>query len=120
MSRRGFTLIELIMVIVILGLLMVVAIPKYFDLQNDAKTASEKGVVGGVRSGVYTYYAKYKTFPTGLDALAANTTCSATNACFDTVLVNGVTADWTKATSNTYTGPTNTTYTYTASTGEFK
>ncbi|MBU1726790.1 MAG: prepilin-type N-terminal cleavage/methylation domain-containing protein, partial [Candidatus Omnitrophica bacterium] len=52
--RRGFTLIELVMVIVILAILAIVAIPKYFDLQSDARSAAEKGVVGGVRAGVYT------------------------------------------------------------------
>ena len=54
MSRKGFTLIELIMVIVLLGLLAVVAIPQYTNLQTQAKTSATQGVVGGVRSGIYT------------------------------------------------------------------
>ncbi|MBU2103079.1 MAG: prepilin-type N-terminal cleavage/methylation domain-containing protein, partial [Candidatus Omnitrophica bacterium] len=49
MRKKGFTLIELIMIIVILGILAAVAIPKYYDLSSDAKNATEKGVVGGVR-----------------------------------------------------------------------
>jgi prepilin-type N-terminal cleavage/methylation domain-containing protein len=119
-NKRGFTLIELVMVIVILAILAVVAIPKYFDLQNDAKVAAEKGVVGGVRAGVYTYYAKNRDFPATLDS-ASTAACSATNACFTEVLgQGGITSDWTKTSSNTYTGPTGTTYTYTSSTGEFK
>ena len=55
-KAKGFTLIELIMIIVILGILAAVAIPKYFDLQTQAKVSAEKGVVGGVRSGIATYY----------------------------------------------------------------
>ncbi|MBK7546835.1 MAG: prepilin-type N-terminal cleavage/methylation domain-containing protein [Rhodoferax sp.] len=43
--QRGFTLIELVMVIVILGVLAAVAIPKFVDLKSDARTAA-LGVVG--------------------------------------------------------------------------
>lgn len=119
-TKKGFTLIELVMVIVILGILAAVAIPRYFDLQNEAKAAAEKGTVGGVRAGIYTYYGQNRAFPTTLDS-ASNTACSAANPCFTAVLAQGgVTSDWTKTSSNTYTGPTATTYTYTAATGEFK
>ena len=50
--KKGFTLIELIMIIVILGVLAAVAVPKYFDLTASANTAAEKAVVGGVRAGI--------------------------------------------------------------------
>ncbi|MDD5356298.1 MAG: prepilin-type N-terminal cleavage/methylation domain-containing protein [Candidatus Omnitrophica bacterium] len=118
--RKGFTLIELIMIIVILGILAAVAVPKYFDLQTSAKEAAEKGVVGGVRAGIYTYFAQNKAYPSTLDA-ATTAACSPTNVCFDTILQQGgVTSDWTKASSTTYTGPAGNTYTYTSSTGDFK
>jgi prepilin-type N-terminal cleavage/methylation domain-containing protein len=118
--RKGFTLIELIMIIVILGILAAVAVPKYFNLQTSAKTAAEKGVVGGVRAGIYTYFAQNKAYPATLDS-ASTAACSASNICFDTVLQQGgVTSDWTKASATSYTGPAGTTYTYTAGTGDFK
>ena len=118
--RKGFTLIELIMIIVILGILAAVAVPKYFNLQTSAKTAAEKGVVGGVRAGIYTYFAQNKAYPATLDS-ASTAACSASNICFDTVLQQGgVTSDWTKASATSYTGPARTTYTYTAGTGDFK
>ena len=118
--KKGFTLIELIMIIVILGILAAVAVPKYFDLQASAKTAAEKGVVGGVRAGIYTYYAQNKAYPATLDSATA-AACTALNICFDTVLQQGgITSDWTKASATTYTGPAGVTYTYTPATGDFK
>jgi MSHA pilin protein MshA len=119
--KKGFTLIELIMIIVILGILAAVAVPKYFDLQTQAKVAAEKGVVGGVRAGIYTYFANNKAYPATLDS--ATTTCDATTPCFTTVLQQGgITSDWTKS-GLVYTGPAGGTYTYApsgANAGDFK
>ena len=48
--QGGFTLIELVMVIVILGVLAAVALPKFVDLKGDANDAAMKGVAGAAAS----------------------------------------------------------------------
>lgn len=49
-QQSGFTLIELIMVIVILGILAAFALPKFADLSGDARYSSISGALGSVRS----------------------------------------------------------------------
>ena len=63
-AGRGFTLVELVIVIVVLGILASVAVPKFFNFSSDAKSAACKGALGGVRSAVANYYA-YTATPTG-------------------------------------------------------
>lgn len=56
-NHKGFTLIELVIIIVILGILATVAIPKYQDLTSEAKEAATRGSLGGLRSAITIYYA---------------------------------------------------------------
>ncbi|MGL4473277.1 MAG: type II secretion system protein [Shewanella sp.] len=51
-KHSGFTLIELVVVIIILGILAVVAAPKFINLENDALDSSVKGVGGAFKSAV--------------------------------------------------------------------
>ncbi|WP_371376633.1 type II secretion system protein [Thalassotalea aquiviva] len=58
MKQKGFTLIELVLVIVLLGILAATAMPKFFDLAGDARAAVIKGVEGSVNSAIDMAHAK--------------------------------------------------------------
>ena len=55
--RKGFTLIELMAVVVILAILAGVALPKFFSYAAQSKLAAVKGGLGGVRAGIANFYA---------------------------------------------------------------
>lgn len=55
--QAGFTLIELVIIIAVLGILAAVAIPKYANITSESKEAAARGALGGLRSGVTIFYA---------------------------------------------------------------
>lgn len=64
-SRRGFTLIELIAVIVVLAILSGVALPRYLDYTARARSSALQGALGGIRTGVAQFYADSTVSGTG-------------------------------------------------------
>ncbi len=60
-DQRGFTLIEIIMVIVLLGIIAAIAIPKYVDLRTEAADATASGIVGAIVSSASIGYADLVT-----------------------------------------------------------
>jgi len=64
MDRRalsGFSLIELVMVIVVIGILAVIALPKFINMRRDAQNAAYQGQIASLRSAITIYYSKSAT-----------------------------------------------------------
>ena len=58
-KQQGFTLVELVVVLVVLGILAAVAIPKYVSYTTEARTAAMNGLAGAVRSSVALVQSRY-------------------------------------------------------------
>lgn len=73
-TQKGFTLIELVVVIVILGILAATALPKFIDLSGEASQAAVEGVAGAISGAAAVNYAAKK---------AGNSSAVAVDNCDD-------------------------------------
>ncbi len=67
-NKKGFTLVELVIVIAILGILAMYALPKYQGIIKEARSSEAQAQLGSVRSALGIYYAKnHGVYPAQLD-----------------------------------------------------
>lgn len=70
--RRGFTLIELMIVVAIIGILAAVAVPNFIDATDEAKAARIQADLSTIGSAVELYYVKNGSYPTALSQLVSD------------------------------------------------
>lgn len=63
-KQKGFTLIELVMVIMIIGILAAMALPKFVDLTTSAETASKESTSGAIKAALPIAIAELQDYPT--------------------------------------------------------
>lgn len=144
-KRNGFTLVELVVVIAVVGILAAIAIPRFINIRAEAYTAQRDAIVGSVRAGILTTSAQNQVtgtssakFPdanleedwgniTGGVLSPNGTACGTGTPCFELVVPGGYTdANWaqTTVTSYTFTPPAGTgtakTYAYSTANGTFQ
>lgn len=89
-NQKGFTLVELVLVITIIGIISVMALPAFIDITQDAHEAAIDGVLGAVKEGIQLK--RVENILNGNDAYpsAADLESGAGTKVFEGVLSQGV------------------------------
>lgn len=90
-KQKGFTLIELMIVVAIIGILAAIAIPSYQDYTARAQVSEAVSLAAGFKTGLAEYYQAEGTYPSTLNITAIGTTTS--GKYVNTVTLNRVNTD---------------------------
>lgn len=119
-KQQGFTLVELVVVIVVLGILAATALPRFINVSSDARRAAVQGAAGGLRAAVTLAQARYQAsgtftspitmadgttvavstgatggFPTGATGgIDSAMNCESATACGGMTISLGATSTW--------------------------
>ena len=73
LNKKGFTLIELMIVVAIIGILAAIAVPKFAELVRKSGEGASKGNLGAVRSALSIYYGDMEgQYPSSMSAMTVN------------------------------------------------
>ena len=82
--KRGFTLLELIVVIIILGILATLGFTQYTKMVEKGRTAEARVVLGALRQSQIAYYQEYATYGAAVTNLVVDVPTTATSTHFFT------------------------------------
>ena len=113
--RRGFTLLELVVVVIILGILATLGFTQYTKMVEKGRTAEAKMILGQIRTAEAAYIQQYGVFTSDITALSveAPTACAATH--YFSYSVNLTTGTGTRCSAGAGKTPNLTTASYTLS-----
>jgi len=95
--RKGFTLLELIIVIIIIGVLASLGFTQYTRVVERGRTAEAKAILGTIRTAEQAYYLEQGSYTSTIGNLAVNasTACNGQTAYYFAYSVTGSTTDFT-------------------------
>ncbi|MBI2341291.1 MAG: type II secretion system protein [Deltaproteobacteria bacterium] len=132
--NKGFTIIELILTVAIVGIFAVSALPSFTDVTTSAEISSRDAVASSIQTGVQLQRANDMVsngppgvYPAALDAVPVSTPCAPANPCFGGVLYSPIGdykngRGWSKINNTSYSfndGSTAYTYNYDSAAGTF-
>ena len=62
-NEKGFTLVEVLVVVIIVALLAAIAVPIYLDYVEDARSSEPRAVIDAIKSKMKVYYQRYGYYP---------------------------------------------------------